>query len=309
MERATLSKCIGEFVLGVGEHIWKEVYTDRCIEIRTWTHMVATWDGQEMRLFLNGHEATDGWRTIGIDEPAFIKDTSTLFFGAENLGGLRHFNGKIDFLKIHDKVLTLPEIRENYGESRDKVDNTCTYRIVITSPRAGEVISLSTKIGFTVVPDNGCTAATLPTIYAVELCSDPSFEANVVSLTTDALEHTLAELLKDVEFTIQGVVFVRIKAMSSPGGLSKKAMTLLPEQSAPIPAYLVPAAISAKQPPRYNNPTNRSFSDSRCTVFDCRGQRVRLPASASAASPGSGLNCGVFFIETKGSIHKFVNVK
>jgi hypothetical protein len=183
--------------------------------------MVTTWDGQRMKLFLNGVEATDEWRTIGADEPVKVNDTSTLVLGAERMSDLnRHFNGKVDFLRIYDKALTLDEIKDRYNEKNDKKE--CSYQIIITSPKAGEVITTETKLSFALIADKGCSLSFFPSNFKVQIASDPEFKTIILNATTSSLENIVLLLLKGNTVPEEGVIFIRVSAFEESQGLSKK---------------------------------------------------------------------------------------
>jgi hypothetical protein len=67
IDRGRFSDCLAAVFISRKDapSAWKAVYTDRCIEKNKWTHLVGVWDGTDMRIYLNGIEATDKWRIQG----------------------------------------------------------------------------------------------------------------------------------------------------------------------------------------------------------------------------------------------------
>lgn len=74
----------------------------------TWTHLAATYDGNTMRLYVNGQQVstTPGPTTIGTND-------LPLTIGAEP-PSFRHFQGTIDEVQLHNQALTTSEIQAIY---------------------------------------------------------------------------------------------------------------------------------------------------------------------------------------------------
>jgi hypothetical protein len=77
-----------------------------------WYHVVATWNGSTIKIFLNGKEAASINNAAGVPD-----DTGTLTSIGAWLGdGNRWFNGTIDEVRILNKTLTQEEILDSiYG--------------------------------------------------------------------------------------------------------------------------------------------------------------------------------------------------
>jgi hypothetical protein len=297
VERAGISRCIGEFGLGVGQHIWKEVYTDRCVETNAWTHMVATWDGKEMRIFLNGHDATDGWRTNGVDLPAYVKEISTLSFGAEHLDAWRHMDGKIEFVRIHDKALSLSEIRESYLKTL--AGQPCVDFIIIESPKAGEIIGPQTKISFSLPQQSDCLGSAVTYTYTVQLSTDPEFTQNVYSFTLTTNQTTLGDLIKGMAFDLKGIVFIRVLAGKKADALGKRAEAapaVVLAKSAGQPAYLIDATVGIIHKDHSSSLNRTPLSGGNVVLFDCMGRRV--PVSQYKNGLLTNLKTGIYFTNT-----------
>jgi hypothetical protein len=95
------------FFISNGTWIW--TCTSNRLPLNTWTHLVGTWDGQNLKLYING-----------------ILINSTLALGSfGNLGNpnitigatwnrYEFFNGTIDEVRIYNRALTEEEIRARY---------------------------------------------------------------------------------------------------------------------------------------------------------------------------------------------------
>ena len=93
---------------------WKVVTSsDESVPLNQWTHVVGTYDGNLIRIYING--VPDGSNThTGLIAPS----TDVLRIGAEN-STYKIFNGTIDEVKIYNRALNEDEIRNNYFGSYD----------------------------------------------------------------------------------------------------------------------------------------------------------------------------------------------
>jgi len=151
--RASISRCVGEFSIGTGTAYWKEVYTDRCLDLNKWLHIVATWDGEEMRYYVDGHDATDGWRVNAVEAKPVLDATARLHIGASTTSSYdsRHSFAEMDFVTIHDSALSSAQIRGRYRATlelpkQDSVVPTCRRSLRVLSPEAGQAVTSGTPI-------------------------------------------------------------------------------------------------------------------------------------------------------------------
>ena len=82
--------------------------TTETISLNTWTHIVASYDGTNRRIYFNGVE-------VKSDTPSGSIGTSTgsLFIGNYGGGGFS-FDGKIDEVRIYNRALSAEEILDHY---------------------------------------------------------------------------------------------------------------------------------------------------------------------------------------------------
>ncbi len=74
-----------------------------------WTHLAGTFDGQTMRLYMNGEECGT------MPRPAPIKPNSFhLCLGNYEIAHPAHFNGLLDEVRLYSRALTPEEIRQHY---------------------------------------------------------------------------------------------------------------------------------------------------------------------------------------------------
>jgi len=90
----------------------KEVQSTSIIPLQTWTHVAGTWDGFDMKMYINGilentNPAFNG-QTIGTNNlPVYI--------GRPNMNITNHFfDGILDEIRIYDRALTQTEILTQY---------------------------------------------------------------------------------------------------------------------------------------------------------------------------------------------------
>ena len=144
IDRGRMAECFATFSMAREDdwRSWKQVFTDRCIELGAWTHMVATWDGEDMRLFLDGIEATDPWRIDGKGKVPLLDSVVDAWVGARNAGAfdVRPFDGMLDFVKVEDKALSPEEIRQRFKDTfiTGTRDSLCMGVIIPRYPEAGQ---------------------------------------------------------------------------------------------------------------------------------------------------------------------------
>jgi hypothetical protein len=97
----------------------RTVHSNSAIPINEWTHIVGTWDGATMKLFINGVQQTE---TVAVTPPINSGNGPTLI---GRLGqNIYHFAGLIDEVEIFDRALSTPEIIALYlADSAGKCKN------------------------------------------------------------------------------------------------------------------------------------------------------------------------------------------
>lgn len=293
--RSSISRAIGEFAIGVGKNVWKETFTDRCIERNTWTHMVATWDGFSMQIYLNGYNATDNLRTVGRDLPVFIKSSRAVTIGAQDTYGTRHFNGKIGYVRMYDTALSSIEIFDKYKASLGSAK--CKNFIKIESPHCGEVITPKTKLKLTLHDSLSQIVNPESHWFQVDVSNDQNFAQILGSYKMPGVETAFEDLSGFDIAKVQGVLFIRIIALSK-AGLGKKSAEESIAQSGIIPAYLTSSITPVVQ-----NVKKLTSCDTKTEfVVDCQGKLMNKVQGQATH--------GVYFSKTvSGNVEKFLNVR
>lgn len=175
IDRGRLSVCFADFVIARQDDNanWKQALTDRCIETGAWTHMAAVWDGTDMRIYLNGLDATDTLRLDGAGKPTRVDSVETAYVGSRIEGEYdpRHFDGEIDYVKVEDKALSPTEIHARYQATfvPEKRDSLCWGVLLPLYPEAGKVCPGRLHIETKVFNHGACTD---PKIIAGFLAGD-----------------------------------------------------------------------------------------------------------------------------------------
>jgi len=103
------------FYIGDGVDNYYIEYTPT-FDITDWHHYVATYDGSDMSLYIDGM-LVGGPTTKGID--LYTSDTGPLMIGLDdNYVGSRHFDGSIDEVRIYNRALSAEEVKQHYEQSR-----------------------------------------------------------------------------------------------------------------------------------------------------------------------------------------------
>jgi hypothetical protein len=88
--------------------------TDRCITPGQWCHVAATYDGQAMRVYLNGREAGAAKEVV----TTIRTNSEPLRFGW--LGAYGHFNGCVRDIRIYGRGLSHAEVFAQFLAGRSK---------------------------------------------------------------------------------------------------------------------------------------------------------------------------------------------
>jgi hypothetical protein len=77
-----------------------------------WVHIVATYDNQTMRLFLNGEEKGS------LERPGAVQPSGNrLCLGTYSPGdSLHNFTGVLDEVRLYDRALSAQEVAEHYRQ-------------------------------------------------------------------------------------------------------------------------------------------------------------------------------------------------
>jgi hypothetical protein len=259
IDRGRLSACFADFVIARADddRNWKQAFTDRCIELGAWTHMAATWDGTDMRIYLNGLEATDPWRLDGVGKPPRIDSVATAFVGARYDGSFdpRPFKGQIDFVRMEDGALSAAEIHARYKETFMPADQSglCTGIAIPKYPEAGQICKGGMQLEIKVQNHGACT--------------DPAFVAGFLS--GDSLE---IEFSKDPSFA---VIAARVKAATTSLRLEAKDLGELSGYAGAVywRVRLLPRAASGGAPAK-RAAADPEWSPARPVVLDLSGTSV-----------------------------------
>jgi len=96
--------------------VYEHVFTDLVLSENQWHHVVMTWDGQIMRMYLNGKAST---QTLEVTAP--IDSTSQdVTIGANLASEVCYFNGTIDEVRIYNRALSEEEIKFLFESTRAK---------------------------------------------------------------------------------------------------------------------------------------------------------------------------------------------
>ncbi len=132
------------------------------LPVNTWTHLAATYDGTNVRIFVNGVQAASQAQT-----GALTTSTGTLTIGYDAYGEV--FAGRIDEVRVYNRALSGAEIQT---DMISPVGIPGPPHLTITQPAAGAVIS----------------GTTVPVAY---IASGDLTEVNHVHFTLDTLPEVM----------------------------------------------------------------------------------------------------------------------
>lgn len=302
VDRGMLSVCFGALVIARRDvSDWKNVYTDRCVELGAWTHMAAVWDGQAARIYLNGLDATDTLRVDGAGKPSRIDSVLTAYVGGRSEGSYdpRSFDGDIDFVRLEDRALTPEEIHARYKDTfvPARRDSLCQGVVIPAYPEAGQVCQAGLRFEIKIANHGACTD---PAFIAglisgdsieIELAKDPSFDTVAVRARFTGLSFEPNTSLLASLAGYQGPIYWRVRLIHSGGSnaLAKSAATV-PEwsPSRPIVLDLSPSAMVSRRAPRLvrSEPGLLLRGNGEPALFNLSGKRA--PARFRKVSDGPG---------------------
>lgn len=188
IQSGKFSTCFADFVIGrkADATYWKEAYSDRCVHLGAWTHMATVWDGKDMRIYLDGLDATDTLRIKGAGDAPRIDSLQTAFIGGrkDRSWDPRRFDGDIDFVRMEDRAWTAEEVRAKYKDTfvPGTRDSLCHGVAVPSFPEAGRVCLGKIKFKIEIANHGACTDPRFLAGFLagdsieIELSKEPSFD-------------------------------------------------------------------------------------------------------------------------------------
>ena len=173
-------KLVANFVLG---GVARSVASPQSVPIDVWTYVAATYDGQHIRLYINGSEAANLVATGQFEPPA----TTILSIGSylDLVDGYRDtFDGDIDELRVYGSALTASAINEDMARSI----GASSLLVIGQTPYSGAIGVLSQAItaSFTVdMESSSLTQQTvvLETVGGAALASTLQYNAGTRTVT------------------------------------------------------------------------------------------------------------------------------
>src|SRR5262245_6526417 len=90
---------------GIFSGSYGELFADSALVVNTWTHLAATYDGAELRFYVNGVLVESHAQT-----GTLATSSNPLQIGGDSLYG-QYFNGRIDEVRVYNTARTEAEIQ------------------------------------------------------------------------------------------------------------------------------------------------------------------------------------------------------
>jgi hypothetical protein len=84
-----------------------KAFSSTALPLNTWSHLAATYDGSNLRLFVDGQQVA----TEAVQGP-IAADSHPLRFGGGDLLG-HWFAGKLDEIRVYDRAITSTQVRSD----------------------------------------------------------------------------------------------------------------------------------------------------------------------------------------------------
>jgi fibronectin type 3 domain-containing protein len=247
----------------------------------TWTHLALTYDGSNVRLYLNGVQAASIARTGTIRT-----STNPLQIGGDNIYG-QFFRGAIDEVRVYNRALTAAEIQTDMsapigGGTSDMESPTAPGTLSATAASSTQI-----NLSWGAATDNvGVTG------YRIERCQG----AGCSNFTQIAAPPGTGTTYNDTGLTASTSYSYRVRAVdaaTNPGPYSNNASTsTLADDGppAPVAAYAFDEGAGTTTADASNNgnggtTANTTWASSgkygKALVFNGTNARVSVPDSAS----------------------------
>lgn len=192
------------------------------ITTNTWYHVAGTWDGQLIRLYVNGAQVATS--------PAAVTGTMSDNGVATRIGGRQDgqlpFRGRIDEVQIYDRALSLSEVQAIYlGNFLDTTPPT----VNITYPPAGVQVSGTITVTASAT-DNVSLAGVQFKVDGVNIGAEDTaapFELPLDTTTLTDADYTLTAVARDAAGNSSTSSAVQIRVLNDPAQIGRV--------SAPIP--------------------------------------------------------------------------
>ena len=318
--RERISDCNGAFIMATTNGGWSEVYTDRCVEKNAWTYMVGTWDGEKMRIYINGLDATDRWRTVGAGLIPNLQPVGDAWIGARTLepDDPRHFDGVIDFVKAADGALTPQQIHERYRDTfvpQDR-DSLCRGTVIPKYPESGGACKGKLDLEFKILGHGACTdTAFVAALLAgdsieIEIAKNQDFTDGLIRVVVSSANAELAAAKLSGLAGYKGVIYWRGRILHAKAkAMAKTAAASVEEWSPSRPlvvdmsgnsAAVRPSLKAILTPGRAGTFIAASADSPEPSLYDFAGKRQRarfrkVPGGWELEPAGGGFP-GLFFI-------------
>ncbi len=121
----------------------ENIDSNKAITVNAWNHVVFVRDGttQKITFYINGVQDTGGWKPY--DPAKVAASTVTAKIGSRGDGNANYFLGKMDSVRLYNRVLNAAEVTNLYRETDDRISPT----IQITGPNSGSEVLGTIAIG------------------------------------------------------------------------------------------------------------------------------------------------------------------
>lgn len=232
----------------------------------TWTHLAATFDGSNLRLYKNGILATS--QPVNATIPA---STGALRIGGNSIWSSEHFNGKIDDVRIYNRALGAAEVAKDMNTPANG------EAVPVPVTLSGLVVTPSTLVGGTAASASVTLTGAAPTGGAtVALASDSTSVVVPATLTVPAGAVTASTSVstKSVAST------TTVTLTGSYNGTSKtSALTVTP----PLPSYVLSVRVAGTGTGTITSSPAGIDCGATCSATYPSGTLITL-----SATPGTG---------------------
>jgi hypothetical protein len=95
--------------LGSAEYVGSWTFSSQAIQVDTWYHIAGVWDGQAMRVYINGVQDSAISAAVTV-----TSGSHDVYFGDFFESNYEKFNGKLDEVRIYNYAITSDTVLKHY---------------------------------------------------------------------------------------------------------------------------------------------------------------------------------------------------
>jgi chitodextrinase len=283
-----------------------EIYGTAALTTNAWTHLAFTYDGYNLRLYVNGVQASSAARTGNM-----ATSTNPLQIGGDSIYG-QYFNGLIDEVRVYNVALTQAQIQSDMNSPIGPSGPDTQAPTAPTSLAATAFSPTQINLSWAASTDNvGVTG------YRVESCLTASCTFTQIA-TTAATSYNNTGLAAGAGYSYRVHATDAAGNLSSFSNLASATTPAVDTQPPTAPGNLIATSASASQinlswTASTDNVGIHGYSVERCLTTSCTFIVISSYTTStifndSGLTPGTGYSYRVQASDSVGNLSPYSNM-